>query len=137
MNMLKALTFLLLACALAACQPPQTATPGTTPVQNATVQSTPAPAPYVLVRHKVEDFETWKAGFDAHSKVRDTSGSHGGLLFRNAEDPSEVVILLKWEDMEQAHAFIGSDDLRETMGRLGVSDQPDVYFLDEVSWFPR
>jgi hypothetical protein len=28
--------------------------------------------------------------------------------------------------------FAGSDDLRETMQRAGVADQPDIYFLEEV-----
>jgi heme-degrading monooxygenase HmoA len=88
--------------------------------------------PYLLVRHKVEDYERWKPGFDEHGSVREQSGSKGGRLFRNAEDPNETVILLEWDNLENARQFAQSEDLRETMQRVGVSDQPDIYFLEEV-----
>jgi hypothetical protein len=34
--------------------------------------------------------------------------------------------------MENARRFYSSDDLRETMQRAGVVDQPDIYTLEEV-----
>jgi len=42
------------------------------------------------------------------------------------------VILFEWDDLKKAQQFAQSQDLRETMQRAGVSDQPDVYFLEEV-----
>lgn len=88
--------------------------------------------PYVLVRHKVEDYAKWKPVFDEHGASRKASGSKGGYLFRNADDPNELVILLEVNDLEKARQFVQSEDLREAMQRGGVSDQPDVYFLNEV-----
>jgi heme-degrading monooxygenase HmoA len=100
--------------------------------------------PYMLVRHKVEDYERWKPGFEEDGATRKESGSKGVRLFRNADDPSETVILLEWDDLaqtvillewddlENARQFAQSDDLRETMQRVGVADQPDIFFLEEV-----
>jgi heme-degrading monooxygenase HmoA len=88
--------------------------------------------PYMLVRHKVEDYERWKPVFDEHATVREQSGSMGGRLWRSADDPNEVVILFEWDNMENARRFYSSDDLRETMQRAGVVDQPDIYTLEEV-----
>jgi hypothetical protein len=88
--------------------------------------------PYSLLRHKVEDYERWKPVFDGHTPTFMQSGSNGGWLLRNAEDPNEIVILLEWDNLENALQFYGSDDLRETMGRAGVADQPDLYFFEEV-----
>ena len=88
---------------------------------------------YILVRHKVQDFADWKPGFDAHATARGASGSKGGLVFRNADDPNEVVILLEWDDLEKARQFAQSDELREKMQEVGVVDQPDVYFLNGTS----
>jgi hypothetical protein len=34
--------------------------------------------------------------------------------------------------MEKARQFVQSKDLREAMQRAGVSEQPDMYFLDDV-----
>jgi len=87
--------------------------------------------PYVLIRHKVADYAKWKRAFDAHGATRKTNGSKGGRLFRSADDPNEVVILLKWSDIRKARQFVASDDLRQTMERAGVSDQPNIYFLEE------
>jgi hypothetical protein len=88
--------------------------------------------PYLLVRHRVNDFATWKAVFDEQAKTRKASGSKGGYLFRNADNPSEVVIALEWDRVENARRFVASPDLRATMERAGVVDRPDVYFLNEA-----
>jgi heme-degrading monooxygenase HmoA len=88
--------------------------------------------PYILVRHKVQDYATWKPIFDQHGATRQTSGSRGGRIFRNVSDPNETIVLLEWDDLEKARQFAQSADLRETMQRAGVADQPDVYFLEEV-----
>ena len=88
--------------------------------------------PYVLIRHKVEDYARWKPMFDAHGASRGAAGSKGGLVLRNASDPREVVVLLEWSDLDKARQFAQSADLRQVMQQAGVADRPDVYFLDEA-----
>lgn len=63
-------------------------------------------------------------------------GSKGARLFRTADDPRELVVLLEWDDLAKARRFAASDDLREAMQRAGVADRPDLYFLDEVEKAP-
>ena len=53
-------------------------------------------------------------------------------MFRNADDPEEIVVLLEWDSLERARAFAQSPDLRETMERAGVTGPPDIRFLDRV-----
>lgn len=50
---------------------------------------------HLLVRHKVQDYAAWKLVFDEHNATRKSSGSKGGHLFRNANDPNELVILFE------------------------------------------
>jgi heme-degrading monooxygenase HmoA len=88
--------------------------------------------PYMLVRHKAKDYAKWKSVFDEHGTTRKTNGSKGGRLLRNAEDASELIILFEWDDLKRARQFAQSEDLRKTMERAGISDKPDVYFLEEV-----
>ncbi len=88
--------------------------------------------PYLLVRHKVEDYAKWKRAFDEHAATRQTGGSKGGQLFRSSDDPNEVVGLFEWDDLEKARQFVQSEDLRQAMESAGVSDQPDIYFLDKI-----
>jgi uncharacterized protein (DUF1330 family) len=89
--------------------------------------------PYLIVRHKVEDYERWKPVFDHdHGATRKLGGSKGGWILRNAGDPNELVILLEWDSSENARRFADAEDLREAMQRAGVADRPDVYVLEEV-----
>jgi heme-degrading monooxygenase HmoA len=89
--------------------------------------------PYLLVRHKVQDYERWKPVFDHdHGATRKRIGSKGGWILRDADDPNELVILLEWDSSENAQHFVNADETREEMQRAGVADEPDVYFLEEV-----
>jgi hypothetical protein len=93
--------------------------------------------PYLLVRHRVTDYEQWKAVFDAHSLTRQANGSRGGQLFRNASDPNELLVLLEWDVLEKARQYAQSEELREVMQRAGVVDCPSISFLKDgepVAW---
>ena len=93
--------------------------------------------PYLLIRHKVSDYVQWKSAFDAHSVTRQTNGSRGGQLFRNASAPNELIVLLEWDVLEKARQFAQSDELREVMRRAGVVDQPTVSFLKDGEQISR
>ena len=88
--------------------------------------------PYLLIRHTVQDYSAWKAVFDEQEDLRRANGSQGGRLFRSTES-GEVLVLLEWDDLERARLFADSDDLREAMARAGVTDRPDIWFLEDVA----
>ena len=88
--------------------------------------------PSLLIRHKVEDYAAWEAVFDEDAATRRANGSQGRRLFRSADDPNEVLVLLAWDDLERARLFADSDDLREPMARAGVTDRPDIWVLEDV-----
>lgn len=88
--------------------------------------------PYALIRHKVEDFERWKLVFDEDAENREASGSKGGYLFRNADEPNEVLVLFEWDELDKVRQYGQTEELREKMQEAGVADRPDFYFLEEV-----
>jgi hypothetical protein len=47
-----------------------------------------------------------------------------------------VVIVLEWNNLEEARRFAQSEALREAMQRHGVVGQPDIYFLEEAEEVP-
>ena len=87
---------------------------------------------YLLVRHKIKDFATWKPVFDEHAAARKANGSQGGHVFRNASNPNEIIVLLKWDNLANARKFTSSEELQKAMMKAGVADKPDIYFLDEM-----
>lgn len=85
---------------------------------------------FMLVRHKVKNFTTWKAGYDAHAPKRKEAGLTEKYLLRGTNAPNEVVMLFEASDVKRAQTFAESTDLRDTMQSLGVIDKPDIYFLN-------
>jgi hypothetical protein len=86
----------------------------------------------IFVRHSVADFDVWKAGFDEHGTVRRDYGLVDAGLYRDDDDANSVTIVLNADDTARAREFLGSDDLRETMSRLGVVSQPDVWVANDA-----
>jgi len=87
---------------------------------------------YVLIRHKVKDFDKWKSVFDEHIDFRKAGGEKGGQVFHNIDNTSEVITLLKWDNIKNARKFIESVDLKKAMEKAGVIEKPNIYFLEEV-----
>ncbi len=88
--------------------------------------------PFVLVRHKVSDYDTWKPVYDEDAGNRKAHGCKGARVLRNANNPNEVIVITEFSDHEDAHGFTESPELRERMQRGGIADHPDIFFLDEV-----
>jgi quinol monooxygenase YgiN len=86
----------------------------------------------MLVRHKVADYEKWKPIYDEHAEFRKASGSKGAQLFRNANNPDEIVLIFEWDDLANAQKFAQSEDLIKTMQKAGVIEKPDIHYLDKV-----
>jgi len=88
---------------------------------------------HLLVKHKVEDYNKWKAAFDDHASYRSENGSKGGKVFRNANDPNELFVLLEWDSIQNAQKFAQSDQTKEAMMNAGVVGMPAIYFVEEAA----
>jgi hypothetical protein len=86
---------------------------------------------YMLVRHKVKDFTSWKRVYDGHLPKRNEAGLTERILLRGLENSNEVIILFETKDIVRARKFAESTDLKETMEKGGVIDKPDIYFVSE------
>lgn len=91
---------------------------------------------YVLVIHKVEDYDKWKSGYDENGAMRKTYGSKGAFVFHNSNDPNHIVVMTEWENMEKAKEFAESEELKIAMQKAGVIGQPAVYYLEEIERTP-
>ena len=87
---------------------------------------------YVLIIHKVEDYDKWKAVYDEDTANREDNGSNGAHVFRSADNPDEVMILFKWDDLDNARKFFRSKELKKKMQDGGVQGKPNIYFIEEI-----
>lgn len=87
---------------------------------------------YVLVRHKVNDYEVWKSVFDDFADSRKLGGEKAYQVFRAEDDSNNVILLFEWESFESAHAFLHSQDLKDAMQKAGVAEEPYIRFMEEA-----
>jgi hypothetical protein len=82
----------------------------------------------LTIHHKVKDYATWRTGYDANEKSRQSAGITNGRVFRSAEDPNDVVVLQDVADVTKARTWFGSDDLKAVMQKSGVIGSPSIRF---------
>jgi len=86
---------------------------------------------YMFVRHAVKDFTKWKPAFDADKSARQAAGLKELNLWRNADEPHEVILLFEVADLAKAKAFAASVEMRDKMTASGVMGRPEIVFLSE------
>lgn len=88
--------------------------------------------PYSIVRQRVENYPRWRRAFEGHAEARENAGSRGGHLFRNPEDPAEMVVFLAWEDLGKARSYLeDSPEVEEEREVGGLTDRT-VLLLEEL-----
>ena len=90
--------------------------------------------PTVIVKHTVRDYSAWKKVFDADAVNREAV-STGGNIFRSAEDPNEVTIMLHVKHLGKAKEWAHDPKLKETMQGAGVTSMPDIRFYEDGESF--
>ncbi|MEJ2287651.1 MAG: hypothetical protein P8Y02_03220 [Deinococcales bacterium] len=85
---------------------------------------------HVIVKHTVKDYGAWKPVFDADATRRRNAGCKSEQVYRDADNPDAITVLLEFGSHDQAHAFANDPGLAEAMRKGGVISQPDVSYLN-------
>jgi hypothetical protein len=70
---------------------------------------------YVLIQHQVNRYPDFESVFLDDGERRKRMGSKGGRVFRNSDDPSNIIVLLEWDDAAKAKVFAEGLELHEAM----------------------
>ena len=82
---------------------------------------------YINLRLNLESYEKWRTGFDANDSFRRAGGSTGvNQVYRDADNPNAVSLILEWEDAVKAQAFLNDPKLKEAMQAAGVVGSPVI-----------
>lgn len=85
--------------------------------------------PLMVIHHRVRDYAEWRPAYDAHEPSRLGAGVTNGRVYRKAEDPNDLVILLDVADLATARAWASSEDLKTAMRNAGVLEAPAIHFI--------
>ena len=83
------------------------------------------------IRHKVEDFATWKAAFDSARDVRRQAGEIACRVYTVHGGTTDVLVSMDWESLDKARAFLASPKLMEGMSKAGVREMPILLILQQ------
>ena len=86
----------------------------------------------MFVRHQVDDYATWRKGYDDFDEKRRTMGVSGHAVYRSVDDGNDVTAYHDFDSIDAARSFAGSDDLRQAMQQAGVVGAPQIWFVEEA-----
>jgi quinol monooxygenase YgiN len=90
------------------------------------------PMATLLVKHRVANFDKWRAVFDRLEGLREKHGFIGHSVHRDATDPNTVVIVNRVKEMAEAKNYGASPELHAAMAEAGVQGAPEISFLNDV-----
>ena len=108
----------------------------------------------VLIMFKVIDYDKWNLNNEESAGNRRTMGSKEGYVYNKVnkgegeevsrtissaegdvhykdEKLNELVVLYKWDNLDQAHEYFESEEFKNTIKDAGIEGNPEIYYLEE------
>lgn len=86
----------------------------------------------IINSHKVENFGTWKLGFDQGAEMREKLGIIIKGVFQSIDDENQVTIISEMPSPEIAKAVLSSPELKAAGQKAGVISAPEIKMLNQV-----
>jgi len=87
---------------------------------------------HMHVAFRVEDYERWKAGYDASVEHRKAAGEISYQVFRDVEDPNIVTVVSVQQSAEGVQALLDSPEIKEGMKKAGIVETGTMLIVEEV-----
>ena len=84
----------------------------------------------LAVQLKIDDYTKWRPVFDKHKHLRDKAGIKSEHVYRNADDPKELVLWLETADAIKARQAIQGEEIKAAMKEAGVVGSPKIHAID-------
>lgn len=98
---------------------------------NVKESSVPTGHSYMIIHHKVENYDTWKKAFDDHQKVRKSYGIEVVALGSMVNDENHIIAVMNTDKSENFIQFLEESDLKEVMKNAGLASEPVTSILTE------
>ena len=81
----------------------------------------------MAVNVRVEDYETWREGFDGDKENRDKHGIRNTQVYQNTDDENDVTVVGEVDDVGKVAAALRSPEYRQRMKDHGVQGEPKIF----------
>ncbi len=86
--------------------------------------------PATISHGRVLNYNNWKKEYDSLEKLRTSSGAVLDHIYRDADDPNQVTVILRWKSLADARKYFSMAQVKEVIGRAGSS--ATTAYVDEA-----
>jgi hypothetical protein len=83
----------------------------------------------IAIQLTTSDYDKWRPVFDKYKSVRQNAGITSERVYRNADDPNQVMVWWEAPDANKVMQVLHSDEVRGYMKEAGVVGPPKVHVL--------
>jgi len=86
----------------------------------------------LIVRHQVQDYGAWREVYDSVADLRQQYGCSAAEVLTDPGNKNDVFVIHRFPTIDAAQGFAGSGELKEAMGRAGVTGAPRIEIATEA-----
>jgi len=90
----------------------------------------------ISVAHQVRDYDVWRPAFDGHAPVRREHGFTNEAVYRGAEDPNSILLVMDCPSREAAFGFMADPSVKSVMQTAGLISEPHVVIGETLAAQP-
>jgi hypothetical protein len=83
----------------------------------------------VAVRVTIGDYAKWRPVFDKHKPLREKAGARTEHVYRDADNPKEIILWFDVADVAKVREAIGGQEIKAAMQEAGVIGPPRVHVI--------
>ncbi len=87
---------------------------------------------YVVVEHRVKDFDYWKPFFTRDAKRQRKAGFTKWTIGRSIDDPNDVIVVAECNDLDKAKEVYSDPEVAEIVKEAGVVGKTTFLLVEEV-----
>jgi len=84
----------------------------------------------LAVQLTIGDYAKWRPVFDKHKPLRDNADIKSVRVYRDADNPKEIIVWGETGDTANARAALGGDEIKNAMKEAGVVGPPKIHVID-------
>jgi hypothetical protein len=85
--------------------------------------------PTLAAQITIGDYAKWRPVFDKHKALRDKAGLMNVRVYRDADNPKELIIWSDTSDPAKAREALGSQEIKSAMQEAGVVGPPRIHVI--------
>ena len=84
----------------------------------------------LIIIHEVENYQEWRAVYDSKSSLADAFGRESASIYRNTDDPDQVVVIETYAGSDGIRELVANRELKAAMEEAGVKGTPTLHIVD-------